>query len=111
MTKRYRRTVIEVEVLSVEYDDDEQYSPESLADVAHDIIEGDCSGKWDVQSSELVTPEQMAKLLWSQGSDPGFLIGEDDLTLEECQATGKHLADDDGFCNYCGGQGDEKSAN
>lgn len=72
MTKYYR-TVITVEVLS-----DEPYNPASLAQVAHDTISGGCSGNWKITSSEEVTVKRMAELLEAQGSDPSFLIMEED---------------------------------
>ncbi len=70
MADKYCRTVITVEVLS-----DRLYDPETLKQVAYDIICGDCSGEWHVTSQEEVSEEKMAELLEAQGSDPSFLLG------------------------------------
>ena len=70
-TKTYTRTRIVVEVLS-----DGPYDPKTLCDVHYDITDGDLSGRWDIESSEVLTPEAMEKALLAQGSDPDFLLGE-----------------------------------
>ena len=71
--RRFHRTLIQVEVLS-----EEPYNPESLAEVANDIVQGDCSGKWDVKLQTEVTGRTMAKLLQDQGSDPEFFMLTED---------------------------------
>lgn len=68
----FYRTVIEVEVLS-----EDPYVFNSLSNIAHDIRDGDCSGKVTVISQEEVSPDKMAELLTAQGSDPSFLLGEE----------------------------------
>lgn len=46
---------------------------ETLEDVNFAISGGDCSGIWDVTSTEYLTKEQMAEELQAQRSDPEFL--------------------------------------
>lgn len=77
--QKYYRTVIEVEVLS-----EEPVDFDTLADVAHEIVEGDCSGQWHtkVDNQEVDGPE-MAKLLIAQGSDPGFFNLDDPEDTDE----------------------------
>lgn len=70
---KYYKTIIEVEVLS-----EDPYNPEELEQIAADITTGDCSGKWTISSSEEVSKEKMTELLIAQGSDPEFLIREDE---------------------------------
>ena len=72
MATRFTRTVLTVEVLS-EY----PYEFAGLANVAHDITEGDCSGSVVISGQTELTPEAMAKALLSQGSDPGFFQLDD----------------------------------
>lgn len=67
------RTVIEVEVLTKG-----EYEPDSLEQVARDIVYGDASGDWKVVKSEKVSRKRMAKLLEAQGSDASFLLGDDE---------------------------------
>lgn len=68
MSKRkFYKTVIRVEVLS-----EWRYNPGSLEQIARDIYDGDCSGRWDVLTSEEVDAKEMAQLLMQQGSDPEF---------------------------------------
>lgn len=73
----YYRTVIQVEVLS-----NEPYEYTNLRNLSYDVMEGDCSGVTRVISTEEVDKEQMANLLLSQGSDPSFLINEEDAGPE-----------------------------
>jgi hypothetical protein len=76
--KSFYRTVIQVEILS-----DGPYEFSSLEDTAQDVMNGDCSGKVEVISSEEVSKKEMAKLLESQESDPSFLgICDDDIDDE-----------------------------
>lgn len=71
MDKLYK-TIIKIEVLS-----NGPYAPENIENIAHDIIEGDCSGTWDIESEESLSELEMAAALQKQGSDPGFLLGDD----------------------------------
>lgn len=70
----YFRAVISYEVLSAG-------SPFSggVANLAESIIDGDCSGKEISNEFSRVKPATMKKLLEAQGSDPDFLISEEDL--------------------------------
>jgi len=68
----YYKTRIVVTVLS-----DSPYDPDNLYDLAYDITDGDCSGNVEIESSEELSREEMAKALEAQGSDPEFLLGED----------------------------------
>ena len=75
---KYYKTVIRVEVLS-----NYPYDLGDLGGLHYDTTEGDCSGDFEVISQEELTKEEMSKALEDQGSDPSFLIPEEDLdTLE-----------------------------
>ncbi|MGV8847217.1 hypothetical protein [Tessaracoccus sp.] len=98
------RTVIHLEILSVGPVPDET----DLAVITYQMDQGDYSGMVIDSSSEEVTRERMAELLIAQGSDPEFLLGEEDVyeytDQASCVAAGQHLqsTDDDGYCNRCG---------
>jgi hypothetical protein len=66
------RTLIVVEVLST-FD----VSDYKLSEIAHEIIEGDSSGRYEVLDNREISRLDMAKLLIKQGSDPTFLLGDD----------------------------------
>jgi len=66
------RTIFIVEVLS-----DKPVADLDLADIAHEINEGDSSGRVEVRDSREVSKHDMAKLLDHQGSDPSFILGDD----------------------------------
>ena len=68
----YHRTLILIEVLGNEAYDGE------ITDLAYDITEGHWSGAELMRESTSVDVNQMAHLLTMQGSDPEFLIEEDD---------------------------------
>lgn len=72
--QKYFRTVFEIEYLS----DMEPPSFPTLAQIEYDITEGHASGVVNVIVQEEVTKERMAELLIAQGSDPEFLIPEED---------------------------------
>ncbi|SRR5579884_2494765 len=63
----FQRTIIEVEVLT-----DAPYDPQTLDQVAYDIIEGAASGQWNVVRQEAIDGLTMVGLLAAQGSDPEF---------------------------------------
>lgn len=71
---KYWRTVITVEVLSKG-----AHPPDfkNLAQVHHAITQGDCSGDYNFQHDE-VPESTMRDLLTEQGSDPSFLIEEEE---------------------------------
>lgn len=73
MGRKYYRTIITIEVLTAD-------APHSgdVGALAYDITEGDASGRVTTEVEE-VTAEKMAELLKAQGSDPEFLLSEDDL--------------------------------
>lgn len=48
-----------------------------LQKVAWQAVEGDYSWQYEIISQEEVTPEEMAELLRSQGSDPEFLLSDE----------------------------------
>lgn len=78
--RKFYKTVIEVVVLS----EDEPYSCNDLAMLEYDITEGHFSGVWEVKSSEELSPEEAAKALLAQGSDPEFFrLSQDGENLEE----------------------------
>lgn len=71
MTKqKYYRTIITVEILS-----DYPYSVDTLADVGYDMTEGDVSGQISERCEE-ITKDEMKKALIAQGSDPNFILCE-----------------------------------
>jgi len=72
--KRFWKTTILVTVLS-EGDSPPEFG--SLGQVAREIDYGDMSGAWNDEHEE-VTRDTMSNLLEEQGSDPAFLLGEDD---------------------------------
>lgn len=68
MTRRFYRTVVQIEILS-----EEPFgNPEDLENVHYAITEGDCSGSVTILAQEQVDAARMAKLLEAQGSDAGF---------------------------------------
>lgn len=75
MGKRtFYRTVITVEVLSEE----DVVGGMCLADIAHEIVYGDLSGRYRVTRTESVDGPTMARLLSEQGSDPEFFGLDED---------------------------------
>jgi hypothetical protein len=71
MTKqKYYRTIITVEILS-----DYPYSVDTLAHVGYDVTEGDVSGSI-TEKCEEITRDEMKKALIAQGSDPNFILCE-----------------------------------
>jgi len=64
---KYYRTIIQVEVLS-----EEPVHFDNLGQVHEAITNGDCSGQFEVTAQVEVSPENMARLMEAQGSDPAF---------------------------------------
>lgn len=65
----YHRTVIEVELLT-----DSPITQEmDMEQIAYEMTYGHASGMLRTTVSEEVTPQEMAKLLQAQASDPSFL--------------------------------------
>ena len=78
--RKFYRSILTTEVLS---EDTPIMSGTPLEDIAYAITEGDCSGRTTVKSTE-VTPQQMAKFLIGQGSDPEFfMLDESGNEIEE----------------------------
>ena len=71
----YYRTIYEIEVLS----DDARSADMSLSDIEYEITEGHCSGTVSCTVHEVVSAEQMAELLLAHGSDPSFLLSDEDM--------------------------------
>jgi hypothetical protein len=67
-TKKFFKTTITIEIIS-----DRKYNSVDLEQINYDITEGDCSGVVNVQNYQELTPEETAKALIAQGSDPEFL--------------------------------------
>jgi len=68
MTERkFHRTILQVDVLS-----EQPYTTESLAQVHYDIVDGNCSGKFEVVKTEELDGKQAARALRAQESDPSF---------------------------------------
>lgn len=73
--EKYYRNVFVVEVLS----NDEWPGITDLGEINYQIIEGHSSGlTTHVVVNEEVDKEEMARLLTAQGSEPSFLIDEED---------------------------------
>jgi hypothetical protein len=72
MTTYYRR-VLTLEVLS-----DRRTDELSMADLAYEITDGDASGAFLSDTTTEIGPEAMIGLLITQGSDPEFLLGNND---------------------------------
>lgn len=65
--KKFFKTTITIEILS-----EKKYNSTDLEKIAYDITDGDCSGVVNVTGYDELTPEQAAKALLAQGSDPEF---------------------------------------
>ena len=76
----YYKTTYKVEVLS-----EERLDCDSLATIAYEIIEGDCSGSLEEVSVQQLTADEAREALIAQGSDPGFFqsLSEDDEESDE----------------------------
>jgi len=82
-TKKYYRTLVQVEVLS-ETPFEEQFPDENLTYIAREIYDGDCSGTVEVVQSDEISGAAMAQRLLNQGSDPGFFsLDEDGNEVED----------------------------
>lgn len=68
------RTVIAVEVLSQDVDPSDM----SLAEIEYEMTEGSFSGITYTQSIQVVSQDEMARLLSNQGSDASFFFPEYD---------------------------------
>lgn len=71
--RKFYKTVIKIEVLS-----EDPYEYTDLENLSYDINEGDCSGKVTIESSQELSKEQTKEELVKQGSDPNFLLNEDE---------------------------------
>ena len=69
------RIVYKIEVLA---DSPLHHEPLSLKDIAYEITDGHCSGVFLDTEVEEVSRERMSELLVAQGSDPSFLLGEEE---------------------------------
>ena len=67
--KKFYRTIIQVEVLS---EDEIDLIANDLEAINYAITDGDCSGVVSVISTEVLSPQQMARATVAQGSDPTF---------------------------------------
>jgi hypothetical protein len=94
--RRYYRTVIQIEVLST----DPTPRDAELETVAWQIREGDWSGDTTIVSVEEVDAQRMAELLIAQGSDPEFLLGDEEDDDET-------LLDERPSCRFCHKRVDE----
>lgn len=71
--RKFTRVVLVIEILS-----EDVYNPESLAQVAYDIVDGQCSGTWDVLLNEEVDAVTLVERMKLHGSDPGFFGLDED---------------------------------
>jgi len=62
--RKFHKTVLQVVVLS-----EEPYHPESLAQMHHDTINGDCSGRWKVVEAKELDGKQAARALKGEDLD------------------------------------------
>ena len=70
--RKFYKTVVTIEVLS-EY----PFTPESIKNIDYVITEGDCSGTWDYDV-KIISPQEAARSLIEQGSEPGFFQLDED---------------------------------
>ena len=76
--KKIHKTIIKVEVLS-----EEPYEHEDLAQLAHDVTYGECSGVSEVEATSVLEGKEAADAIAAQGSDPEFFgIDEDGNEVE-----------------------------
>jgi len=54
----------------------------TLADIAYEVEQGDCSGAW-TSVSEQISVTKMRKLCLEQDTDPGFFNIDDPTEIEE----------------------------
>ena len=73
-TMKFWKTTVLVTVLTAG-EGPPQYA--DLSDIAHDIVDGDASGQYTEEHTEL-TKEEMSVALVAQGSDPEFLLGDEE---------------------------------
>jgi hypothetical protein len=66
--KKFFLTKIVINILS-----EEDLVFDSLKDVAHEVVDGDLLGTWDVKKTKVLTGKQAAKLACEMGSEPGWL--------------------------------------
>lgn len=72
-TEVFFKTTYELEVLS-----DRDITGLDIQTLAYEITNGDFSGAFSVLRVERLNKEEVAAALIAQGSDPAFLLGEDD---------------------------------
>lgn len=70
--KSFKRTTITLEVIS-----DADWEWDDLHDLAYDITEGPYSGRLLGTSVEFLSDQAAREALIAQGSDPEFLLGDD----------------------------------
>ncbi len=77
--RKFYRTLIQVEVVS-----EGPYDPQSIEQLRDDIINGDCSGKWEVVESEEVSGKEVVALCATHETEPSFFrLGADGNDLTE----------------------------
>lgn len=72
---KYYRHTITVEVLS---NSDSDFAYDCLSDIDYHVTDGDCSGKVVSEKVDELTADEMAEALKRQGSDPSFLVLEEE---------------------------------
>lgn len=79
--RKFYKTILQIEVLSEDEPIDDELS---LKEIDYAITEGDCSGIVKIVETVELTPEQAAKALEAQGSDPEFFgLTEDGKPLND----------------------------
>jgi len=69
----FHKVVVQFEVLCPNDEARDSIHNASLADIHHMTMDGDCSGRFlEASADEKLSPEEAAKALIEQGSDPEF---------------------------------------
>jgi hypothetical protein len=79
MPRKFYKSIIEITVLS----EDKPVESLDLLDINYLITFGDCSGKVEIKEEKEVSPQEMARLLIEQSSEPEFFnLDEDGKDLD-----------------------------
>tara|TARA_Y100000310_G_C20357110_1_gene657194 strand:+ start:122 stop:373 length:252 start_codon:yes stop_codon:yes gene_type:complete len=78
--RQFWKTILHIEILS----EDEPYDFLNYEDLKYDVTDGHYSAVVKTLQEELLTPEEAAKALQKQGSDPEFFqLDEDGNEVED----------------------------
>ena len=76
---KYFKTVYTIEVLTTE----EKLTDIGMEEIAYQCMGGDCSGIISDTVITILTRKEMTAALIAQGSEPEFLLGEDEEESED----------------------------